>query len=169
MVHKKILVTFAGAVGSSKTPIAFYLSYRFNFPIFNTDAIRSEVIEDLLIFDKEEFELRRDKRLKELIDKGRSFILDTSIDRKWTNLRESILKEGYQIFIISIDISRDLLINLYKVKGYEESLERVDDLYNDHEEFLRNFSKDVSLHITDRDFKERLPLSEVKLKEFLGS
>ena len=169
MAHRKILVTFAGAVGSSKTPIAFHLSYKFNLPIFNTDAIRSEVTEDLLIFNKEEYKSRRDKRLKALIDKGESFILDASIDREWASRRESILKKGYQIFIVSIDISRDFLINLYKAKGYEESLKRVDDLYNDHKKFLRNFSKDISLHIKDKDFKKRLNLSENKLKEFLGN
>ena len=169
MIHRKILVTFAGAVGSSKTPIASHLSSKFNLPIFNTDAIRSEVTEDLFIFNEEEFRLRRDKRLKELISKDKSFILDASIDREWTNLRESILREGYQVFIISIDISRDFLINLYKAKDYEESLKRVDKLHNDHEEFLRNFKKDVSLHITDKDFKERLNLSEDKLKEFLNN
>jgi len=169
MVCRKILVIFAGAVGSSKTPIASHLSYKFNLPIFNTDAIRSEVTEDLLIFNEEEFRLRRDKRLKELVDKGKSFILDASIDREWTNLRENILKEGYQVFVISMDISKEFLANLYKAKGYKESLKRIDELYNDHEEFLRDFNKDISLHITDKDFKERLNLSEGKLKEFLDN
>jgi hypothetical protein len=169
MTHKKFLVTFAGAVGSSKTPIASYFSYKFDLPIFNTDAIRSEVIEDFLVFNEEEFRLRRNKRLKELLNKGKSFILDASIDREWINLRESVTKEDYQFFIISLDISKNFLIKLYKAKHYEESLSKIDELYNDHEEFLINYINDIALHITDRTFKQRLGLSENKFKEFLNS
>jgi cytidylate kinase len=54
MNNKKICITFAGAVGSSKTPISNYLSSRLNLPIFNNDTIRSEVIEDLGVFDNKE-------------------------------------------------------------------------------------------------------------------
>lgn len=64
MKNKKICITFAGAVGSSKTPISNYLSTKLNLPIFNNDAIRSEVIEDLGIFDSEEHLKRRNARLE---------------------------------------------------------------------------------------------------------
>ena len=70
----KTLITFAGAVGSSKTPIAHFLSLRFGLPIFNNDAIRTEVLEDLGVFDEEEYKRRRDTRLKELAEKNVSFI-----------------------------------------------------------------------------------------------
>ena len=43
---QKICITFAGCVGSSKTPISNYLSTKLNLPIFNNDAIRSEIIEN---------------------------------------------------------------------------------------------------------------------------
>ncbi len=45
--YMKKVILFAGAVGSGKTPISNYLSYKLNLPIYNNDAIRSEVIEDL--------------------------------------------------------------------------------------------------------------------------
>jgi hypothetical protein len=103
------------------------------------------------------------------LNKGQSFILDASIDREWINLRESVTKEDYQFFIISLDISKNFLIKLYKAKHYEESLSKIDELYNDHEEFLINYINDIALHITDRTFKQRLGLSENKFKEFLNS
>ena len=49
----KTLITFTGAVGSSKTSIAHFLSSRFGLPIFNNDAIRTEVLEDLGVFDED--------------------------------------------------------------------------------------------------------------------
>ena len=168
MDTNKVVVTFAGAVGSSKTPIACHLSYRFNLPVFNTDAIRSEVTEDMLVFNEDEFKVRRDNRMRGLIGGGKSFIFDASIDREWKNYREAALGEGYKVFIISMDLSKDFLIKLYRAKGYEESLKRVDQLYSDHEKFLNDFNEDVSLHITDEDFKDRLTLSENKLRNFLG-
>lgn len=167
-MNKKVLVTFAGVVGSSKTPIASYLSYKFNLPLFNTDAIRSEVMEDLLSFDEQEYKKRRDIRLSELVKMGKSFILDASVDREWAKYRKIILNEGYRIFMISMDISRERIINLYKTKNYLDSLERVETLYSEHEEFLRGYSNDVSLHITDENFLERLRLSEESLREFLS-
>jgi len=44
MKKEKFVILFAGAVGSSKSPIANYLSPKLNIPIFNNDAIRFEVI-----------------------------------------------------------------------------------------------------------------------------
>ena len=40
--NKKFCITFAGAVGGSKTPIANFLSTKLNLPVFNNDAIRSQ-------------------------------------------------------------------------------------------------------------------------------
>jgi adenylylsulfate kinase-like enzyme len=66
-MKKKVCIIFAGAVGSSKTPISNYLSIKLNLPIFNNDAIRSEVIEDLGFFDSNEHIKRRNSRLEEII------------------------------------------------------------------------------------------------------
>lgn len=57
-------ILFAGAIGSGKSPIANYLSYKFNLPVFNNDIIRTEVKEDLLRMDEEEYERRRSQRKK---------------------------------------------------------------------------------------------------------
>lgn len=86
----KYIVTFAGSPGSSKTPIATYLSGKFGLPIFNNDSIRTEVTEDLLKFNEEEFRQRSLKRLNDLFNQGDSFILDASIDREWKNYQECL-------------------------------------------------------------------------------
>lgn len=167
MNNKKVCITFAGAVGSSKTPISNYLSIKLLLPIFNNDAIRSEVIEDIGVFDAEEHLKRRNSRLEEIIKNGNSFICDVSIDREWEKFKEKLISSNYDFFIISIDLSKDLLTKLYKAKKYLESLDCIDELIQDHDNFLNKYSDDVNLHITDKDFINRIQISYNEVKKYL--
>lgn len=161
------IVTFAGPPGSSKTPIANYLSEKFYLPIFNNDSIRTEVTEDLLKFDEEEFRKRSMNRLVSLFKTGNSFILDGSIDRRWKIYQEEIIKSNYKVFIISLDLSRDFLVKLYKAKGYLESLNDIDKYIIEHQEFLLKYSSLVNLSINDQNFINRLKLIEEHLSHWL--
>ena len=68
-------------------------------------------------------------------------------------------KYTYKYFIISLDLSKELLIKLYQAKGYDESLKRLDTLLQDHEKLLERFSDDVGFSISDDQFLNRLELS----------
>lgn len=164
----KYIVTFAGSPGSSKTPIATYLSGKFGLPIFNNDSIRTEVTEDLLKFNEEEFRQRSLKRLNDLFNQGDSFILDVSIDREWENFQEQLKKLDHKFFIISLDLSRDFLLKLYKAKNYQESFTNIDTFISDNQNFLKKYSDLVNLSITDTNFINRLSLSKNKLTEWLN-
>ncbi|OGC46442.1 hypothetical protein A2V49_02830 [candidate division WWE3 bacterium RBG_19FT_COMBO_34_6] len=155
---KKHLITFAGPVGSSKSPIAYYLSHKLNLPIFNNDTIRTEITEDLIVFDQDEYIRRRDLRLKDLLDKNASFIYDASVDREWKNKYKIVNEYKYKYFIISLDLSKDLLLKLYNAKGYHESVERLEQLFIDHQNFLSEYSSIVGIHITDDNFYNRLEI-----------
>lgn len=167
MNNKRICITFAWAVGSSKTPISNYLSWKLNLPIFNNDAIRSEVIEDLGMFDNEEHLKRRNSRLEEVIINGNSFICDVSVDREWWKFKEKLISSNYNFFIISLDLSKELLTKLYLSKKYFESLERIDELIWDHDNFLNKYSNDINLHINDKNFINRIQISYNKVREYL--
>jgi predicted kinase len=164
----KYIITFAGPVGSSKTPISHYLSETFNLPIFNNDSIRTEVLEDLSEFSQEEFLKRLKQRLTTLIESGNSFILDASMDREFKNYQEKIYEYGYQVFIISLDLSRDFLTKLYEVKKYSDALSRIDQLLTDHQNFLSDFSSKVNLSLDDSNFINRLSLCEKSLISWLN-
>jgi adenylylsulfate kinase-like enzyme len=110
--HKKYCLTFAGAVGSSKTPIANFLSTKLNLPIFSNDAIRSEVIEDLGKLDQEGYIKRRNDRLTAIAKSGMAFIYDASVDREWMDLKMHLVDYGYDWYIISLDLSKKLLKRL---------------------------------------------------------
>lgn len=165
--RKKFVVVFAGPVGSSKTPISFNLSQKFNLPIFNTDAIRTEVSEDLLKYDVKEYEKRRDERLRILLNTGYSFILDGSVDREWEKYEKWIKLANYQIFFISIDLSREFVGKLFKAKLYQAT-KHIDKWMNDHKIFLETYREIVDMHITDDNFKDRLSLSSEKLNQWIN-
>ena len=111
-MSKPFIITFAGPPGTSKTPIAFYLSHTFRLPIIQMDAIRMEVREDLLIEDgndprvRKEFLRRAYERYQPLLQEGVCFIDDSSADRSWKQNPDDqyyqLARHGYGHLIISM-------------------------------------------------------------------
>ncbi len=166
---KPFLISFAGPIGSSKTPIAHYLSCALELPVFDNDAIRSEVAEDCGHFDETEYLKRRDTRLRKLLKEKKSFIYSTSVDRAWSKYRGEILdKHNYRTFLISINISKTRLKKLCLTKNYHETLKNIDENYHDHLKFLKEHQKDINLHITDATFPNRLEISLQAVKKWLA-
>ena len=162
----KKCILFAGAVGCSKIPVAVYLSHSLGLSVFNNDAIRSEVIEDLGILDEKEFRKRAFGRIKAMVAKDMSFILDASIDREYKEVFKAIKENDYEYYLISFDLSEEFLSELYKSKGYEEYLKRIDEYVNDHDDFLEENPSSVDLVINDDNFMDRLNISLEAAKEF---
>jgi hypothetical protein len=156
---RPICITFAGVIGCSKTPISNYLSCKLGLPVFNNDAIRSEIIEDLGFFDEKIHTEKRNELISDILKNKRSFICDASQDREWANFKKIILEHGYDFFVISLDLSKDKLEELYKNKNYNESLLRLDQLILEHNKFIENYSRDIGISINDSDFERRLELS----------
>jgi hypothetical protein len=53
------------------------------------------------------------------------------------------------------------------MKGYLESLKRIDELVHDHDVFLNKNSGDIDLHISDSDFKNRCQICYSKIAEWM--
>lgn len=156
---KKYCISFAGPIGSSKTPIAYYLSQKFNLIMINNDTIRIEVTEERGYLDEEEYQKRRNNRVEEMLETGQSFIFDASIDRSWDVFEQYLKSFGYSWFVISIDISKELLTRLYHAKNYSFTPEEIDQNYEEHQQFLKEHPEHINLHLTDDDFLNRLELS----------
>ena len=135
-------------------------------PVFNTDAIRSEVKEDSGRFDIPEFDRRRAERFAEMLGRLRPFIYDASVDRLWPEMSQQLQVAGYDVFVVSLDLSPDFLRRLYEAKGYDLAV--VDKYHADHQAFLETYSEVVSLHINDADFPHRLELAAVAIEHWLG-
>jgi len=164
-VSQPICIAFAGAAGSSKTPIAYHLSWNLGLPVFNNDAIRSEVREDLLKYDDDIYVSRRNMRLKQLISEEKSFIYDASVDRYWADLQSMLNEHNYRYTIISMDLSKELLQKLYKAKDYT-AIDRLDTWIEQHDKFVQSHEDRIGLHIADIEFSERLGLSISYVREF---
>lgn len=154
----KRCITFAGVMGSSKSPIATYLSWNLGLPVFNNDVIRTEVQEDLLHLDQTEYLRRRDERKKWVIESGQDFIYDASIDRCWREFSEWLHQADYQYFVISLDLSRSFLDMLYTAKGYTEG-HRLALLMQQHDDYIKAQAEQINLRISDVEFPHRLDLS----------
>ncbi|HMM62331.1 MAG TPA: hypothetical protein PKC86_02105 [Candidatus Saccharibacteria bacterium] len=166
-MRTKYCITFAGVPGSSKSPIANHLSWNLGIPIFNNDTLRTEVKEDLLKFDQKEYKKRRDERAINLMDSGKSFIYDASVDRMWETHHRRLEGRGYEVFIISLNLSESLLSGIYKAKNYTE-FAHLDLRQPEHDKFLEEFGHLVNLHIDDEGFPRRLELSLGAVKAWIG-
>ena len=160
-------IALAGPIGSSKTPIATYLGYKLQIPVFSNDVIRKEVIEDLGVLDNEAYKKRRDERLSWLIKNHLTFIYSSSIDRSWNELCKELGDEGYRWFVISLDLSEGFVTKLCQTKRYHDSLKYIDQNIKEHEKFVSQYEKDINLHITDKDFSERITLSYNAVRKWL--
>jgi len=153
---ERLIVCYAWAIWSWKTPITNYISTKLWLPVFDTDAIRSEVREDLLVWDEDEVKNRANNRLNSIIKEWKAFIFDVSVDRTWWNLKEILLENHYNYFVISIDLDKKTLSSFYNAKWYDESMQRIDKVYEDHEKFLKDFPDDINIHINETNYQNRL-------------
>lgn len=167
MSDKPKCITFAAPVGSSKTPISHFLSCKLGLPIFNNDAIRSGVIEDVGSLDQETHLNRRNEAIKDLLKNQMTFICDVSQDREWEFFKAELNKHGYDFFVISIDLGKEFLTKLFEDKKYLESLSRIDQIMQDHQAFVETYKDDIDIVINESNFSERFELCRRAVADFL--
>jgi dephospho-CoA kinase len=170
---KPYIIAFAGVPGSSKSIIAYYLSETFLLPIFSTDNIRFEVKEDLLVSNineagaLKEFERRRAKRFQSLLKRKQSLILDGSVDRRWREIKQQLIAAGYRWCLIDMELSRDFMINLYSKTNRMWAIEELDTYLAEHNNFMGEYSSDITVEIKDQLFKERNLVIEAAVRKCL--
>lgn len=165
---KKCLL-FAGMPGVGKSSMAGYLSWKLGLPLLATDVIRAEVHQDNSSseLDIEEFNRRRDARMKELVDSGKDFILDGSIDRRWPEMKPQLEDAGYEFFIVSFDLSDELTDKLLKTYPGDWG-KPPKDYKDDHQKFLDDFGSDMNLAITDENYPTRLDDALTAVQTWIG-
>lgn len=163
-MQRQFCITFAAPVGASKTPIATYLSWNLGLPIWNNDAIRSEIAEDMGSCPEDELRRRAQERIEQLLRSQRSFIADVSVMHDWATYSSLLEKANYEILIISIDLTREHLERMYLAKGYDESLKRLDQLMETYNHFMEAHTERCGIFVTESNFPQRLEfvLGEVK-------
>ncbi len=166
-MQKPFCITFAAPIGASKTPIATYLSWNIGLPVWNNDAIRSEIAEDLGSCPEEELLRRAHERLERLLASKRSFIGDVSISHSWPRYAPLFEKAGYDVCIISIDVTREHLERMYIAKGYHDSLKRLDQIMEIHAHFMDGHGHECDIRVTEAEFPDRLEFVLSKVMQWL--
>lgn len=170
---KPYVVTFAGVPGTSKSIISQHLSCTFYIPSFANDRVRDEVKEEFLTADINdpdalaEYERRAATRRGVLFDTHKSFIIDSSVDRKWEQIKQQIQNAGYAYFLISMELSEEFMMNLYSKTNRHEAIDLLPHYMEQHQNFTKQFSQDISIAITDNLFNQRLLAAEEALQKFL--
>jgi len=170
---KSYVVVFAGVPGSSKTIIANYLSVKFNLPVFNNDQLRFEVKEDMMAANINapevlaEFEKRYKERFEEFLTTGHPMLLDGSIDRRWKETKKQLGAAGYVWYMIDMEMTEPFLKDFFIATGRPKFLDQLPRYLEDHRQFMKQYSSDVSLQITDETFPDRLRLAADGLQAFL--
>lgn len=175
-MKKPYAVAFAGVPGSSKTPIAFYLSIKFGLPIFNNDELRNEVRENLLTDDirspraSAEFERLTKERHEQALSTGRPVIFDGSVDRRWPETKKQLQDHGYSWFLINLELSLPFLTKLFSSTGRGAFVEtKLANYLKQHNDFRAAHQGDISLEITDKDFINRMEVTATGLEQFLSA
>jgi hypothetical protein len=174
-MKKKFAITYAGVPGSSKSPISNQLSPKFKLPIFNNDQLRYEIRENLMVnsINVPEALNEYNQQVKEIrqniLKSGTNIIFDSSVDRKWSELKEELIRYKYEWFIISFDYSKDFMANLYTLTGRKWALDKLNAYFKQHTDFLTKYKDDISLHLTDKDFNNRIQICINAVNEYITS
>ena len=170
---KPLVIFFAGATAAGKTDMAYYLSEQFSLPIFSTDAVRrdAKIKKDVVdVHDAmDEFEAERDARCETLLKKGKPFIYDGSVDRKWPELKKLAEEHGFNWLLIDFDLSKQRIVKNKKMFDHIEPDEMFDKWIADHQRFHESNDQDAQLHITDDNYSQRYALAVELVKNAKAS
>jgi predicted kinase len=169
-MSKPYIIFFAGTPGSSKTPTAHFLSWNLGLPILSNDAIRREVKQDTLdmAVDSAPYLKLRDERIEACLKLGKSFIYDASVDRTWFSWESRLQEHHYQGFIVSFDLSQQLLDRIAQAVASRESTENRQRWYQDHQDFLSKHRSQINLSINDQNFADRMSVAVTAVRHFLA-
>ncbi|MGD0284582.1 MAG: hypothetical protein ABSB12_03250, partial [Candidatus Saccharimonadales bacterium] len=127
---------------------------------------------DLLVGDindpdaLKEYYYRRQKRFQDILKSKQSFIQDGSVDRRWQEIKVQLTAAGYAYCLIDMELSRDFMLNLYIKTDRKWAIEELDAYLAQHTTFMRKYSGDVTVKITDKLFKERDSVAEAAVRKF---
>lgn len=184
--NPKVLILFSGTPGMGKSTVAKELEQRFSAVRISSDEGRNHLSNNGLSRGLS------DEYMKWFLEKvvsqtpNQCFILDRSIDRHFSFYESFAKKHGFQIFVIRMDVSKEILTKRIidrkkSVEAYLSHLHKymadydafnqtheVDFVFNNDEEHTQNITRlasAISQKITKPSFQKRYPTSSQSYEE----
>lgn len=175
--NKKMLFLFSGVPGSGKSFIARRLEERYHGIRINNDDIREIIINEVLPkIEGREFDVQQtlefylNHLLQKLPENNGFLILDSSIDRKLDLVLEYANQKGFKIFLIRIDLPKDIIVKQIKQRAERDPLKilsELDSKIEDHERIFPSISVDYSISEAGFDkFEDLFEAIDRKLSSF---
>jgi len=172
--NKKLIISFSAVPGSGKTTIAKKIETKYKGIRIRSDSVR-DIINNLMSANKYSRLKQREIVINYhlyLLNKLRTLpngliILDSSIDRKFAQVKELADKNKYDLFIIKINVSRKTIEHRIKKrnpKGYQNFLDNMDQWFDDNIKFNNKYKVDFEI---DNEEKMDLKLLFNKLNKII--
>lgn len=141
----KVLITFSAIPGAGKSTISKQLQDKFNIARINKDDLHDIMVTMGEAHNEELLKAAVARLSKMLADKGKVILFDSSIDRKYDELSEWTSKNGYELFVVEIEVSREVLerrIIERNKEGADDYLKEMDRWENEHRNFVESHKCD---------------------------
>ena len=142
----RIMILFSGVPECGKEELAISIRDKFKGILVTKDKARNLIYKDREGIGIEEVEETLDEYMETVVErltksKNGLVILDASIDRKYEKYKGWAEKYGYDIFVVRMDTSRDIVKQNIETKFKDDEgtkkwfLEQLDRWYNDFEKY----------------------------------
>ncbi len=146
----KLVIAFSGVPGSGKTTLAKILEEKFKGIRINNDLIRNIIrkeaeITELIQIQKLLVEYAKFMRPRLVKSLNKLIILDWNINRSYDLISNYYESRGYKLFIIKMDISKEVIVKRIKERNSENPdpfLERLDEWIKDSVSFASKRNAD---------------------------
>jgi len=158
--NKKIIICISGVAGAGKSTLAAEIERKFAGVRVSNDDIR-HIIDQLSLAKSSDLkqQLLQDYLAQYLMPRlskeaNGLIILDSSIDRKYDEVREVSERLGYNLFVIALKVPKDEIMSRIKNRdkskhNYQDYFDNLDRWFDDNRVFLDRVTPDFAIDNTD--------------------
>ena len=162
--HRKLVIAFSAVPGAGKTLLSKEIAERYQGVRINKDDVWDIAHPLEVSFPGEDYQSLVPEYMNYLVQELANYpngllIIDRSLDRHYAKSKEQIEQIGYQLFLIRIDVPKDVLIQRLKQRHGEAAsayLERLDGWIQDFENAGTEIVPDFNYDLFDNDSKSKL-------------
>ena len=180
LVHPKLVITFSGGNAVGKSSLSKAIQEQLGGVILENDAVRAAMLapdapqvgqkDDHARFSALAWQYIIDLyRRLDSVTKNGLIIRDAVVDWYFDRILPIFEQQGYELFIVRFELSRDKRITLIRQRGGKEwtTTERLEQLLDAHDlyakRFLAAYTPDITLHDDDL-FNHQKVIDAIRLR-----